>query len=247
MYLTRRVEFFSAHSYRLRDLSDEENRRLFGPCANPFGHGHNYTCEVTLRGDIDPRTGMVINIKELDRRLKEEVVSAFDHKFIDKEHPAFERRIPTLENLSLYIWNALVPGVGGAGLSRVVLWENSNLYAECVAVKEKPVVFLTRIYDFAASHRLHSHRLSDEENRAVFGKCNNPNGHGHNYGLEITWAGEVDARTGMIGNLPDLDRIVEEEVLERYDHKNLNLDCPEFSHINPTSENLTRAIWERLA
>jgi len=247
MCLTRRVAFSAAHSYRLENLSDEENRKLFGLCANPYGHGHNYTCEVTLQGPIDPRTGMVINIKELDRRLKEAIVEPFDHRFINKEHPAFLKKIPTLENLVLYLWHALSPGVGAARLSRIVLWESSKLYTECFSIKEQPMVFLTRVYDFSASHRLHSSALSEEENCAVFGKCNNPNGHGHNYTLEITWTGEVDPRTGMSGNLTELDTIVREQVLERYDHRNLNLDVPEFRHLNPTSENLTKVIWERLS
>jgi 6-pyruvoyltetrahydropterin/6-carboxytetrahydropterin synthase len=108
-------------------------------------------------------------------------------------------------------------------------------------------VSITRAYDFSASHRLHSSRLSAEENNAIFGKCNNPNGHGHNYGVEVTITGEPDGRTGMLYALDELDGIVEEEILVPFDHKHLNLDVPEFADKNPTSELLTVVIWDKLA
>ena len=107
-------------------------------------------------------------------------------------------------------------------------------------------MLLTRSYEFSAAHRLHSARLSDEKNHEIFGKCNNPYGHGHNYTLEVTVQGEIDERTGMMVDLGYLDGIVEEHVVRRYDHKNLNLDIPEFRELNPTSENLVKVIWERL-
>lgn len=108
-------------------------------------------------------------------------------------------------------------------------------------------VSLTRAYDFSASHRLHSKKLTDDENREIFGKCNNPNGHGHNYEVEVTISGEPDERTGMLYSLEALDQVVEEEVLLPFDHKHLNLDVPDFADRNPTSEVLTVVIWERLA
>jgi 6-pyruvoyltetrahydropterin/6-carboxytetrahydropterin synthase len=102
---------------------------------------------------------------------------------------------------------------------------------------------LTRRYMFSASHRLHSDEMSAEQNQAVYGKCNNPHGHGHNYMVEITVSGQVDERTGMVCNLVDLDGFVHNEVLERYDHQNLNL-LQEFSANVPTTENLCIAIYE---
>lgn len=104
---------------------------------------------------------------------------------------------------------------------------------------------LTRRYIFAASHRLHSDELSEVENRDVFGKCNNPNGHGHNYAVEITVSGQVNAATGMICNLVDLDNCFRQEVMERFDHQNLNLR-PEFEALVPTTENLAVAIYQIL-
>lgn len=102
---------------------------------------------------------------------------------------------------------------------------------------------LTRRYMFSASHRLHSDELSAEENRATYGKCNNPYGHGHNYMVEVTASGPVDEQTGMVCNLVDLDGFVRREILDRYDHQNLNL-LPEFEKEVPTTENLCIAIYE---
>ncbi len=102
---------------------------------------------------------------------------------------------------------------------------------------------LTRRYMFSASHRLHSDEMSNEENRATYGKCNNPYGHGHNYALEVTVSGPVDEATGMVCNLVDLDGFVHAQILERFDHQNLNT-LPEFSGRVPTTENLCIAIFD---
>ncbi len=105
---------------------------------------------------------------------------------------------------------------------------------------------LGRRYRFAASHRLHTEALSEEENARVFGKCANPYGHGHNYMLEISVSGEVDPATGMIANLGDLDSFVEREVIEAFDHHSLNEDVAAFRNVVPTTENLCIEIFKRL-
>jgi 6-pyruvoyltetrahydropterin/6-carboxytetrahydropterin synthase len=97
----------------------------------------------------------------------------------------------------------------------------------------------------SASHRLHSDAMSAEENRAVYGKCNNPHGHGHNYVVEVLVGGAVDAETGMVVNLAALDEVVRKKVLDRFDHANLNLD-PYFKNRVPTTENLCRAVFDLL-
>ena len=104
---------------------------------------------------------------------------------------------------------------------------------------------LTRRYLFSASHRLHCDELSDAENQATYGKCNNPHGHGHNYALEVTVSGQVEPQTGMICNLGDLDEAVQREVLGRFDHENLNLRS-EFRSLVPTTENLSAVIFKIL-
>jgi 6-pyruvoyltetrahydropterin/6-carboxytetrahydropterin synthase len=105
---------------------------------------------------------------------------------------------------------------------------------------------LGRRYKFAASHRLHSAKLSAEENSRVYGKCNNPHGHGHNYVVEINVSGTVNPATGMIVNLTDLDGFVEREVIEAFDHRSLNEEVPVFGEQVPTTENVCMEIFKRL-
>jgi 6-pyruvoyltetrahydropterin/6-carboxytetrahydropterin synthase len=104
---------------------------------------------------------------------------------------------------------------------------------------------LTRRYVFSASHRLHAEELSDEQNRVIYGKCNNPHGHGHNYALEVTVSGQVSPETGMICNLVDLDEAVRHTVLDRFDHQNLNV-LADFATLVPTTENLTEIVFNIL-
>ncbi|MGB7848199.1 MAG: 6-carboxytetrahydropterin synthase [Candidatus Acidiferrum sp.] len=113
-------------------------------------------------------------------------------------------------------------------------------------MNEGPKTVLGRRYRFAASHRLHSEKLSEEENYRVYGKCNNPYGHGHNYVVEINVSGTVDPATGMIVNLTDLDSFVEREVIEAFDHKSLNEDVEAFREQVPTTENVCKEIYQRL-
>jgi len=108
-------------------------------------------------------------------------------------------------------------------------------------------VFVTRRMTFSAGHRLHNDALSAEENKRIFGKCNNPNGHGHNFIVSVTVAGEIDARTGMVYNLRDLKAIMSEVIEQGLDHKNLNLDVPALAGVIPTAENLAAAIWGMLS
>jgi 6-pyruvoyltetrahydropterin/6-carboxytetrahydropterin synthase len=113
-------------------------------------------------------------------------------------------------------------------------------------MSDKIQVELGRRYRFSASHRLHSAQLSEEENWRVYGKCNNPHGHGHNYVLELSVAGDVDPSTGMIANLTELDVFVERQVLSVFDHKSIEQEVPAFRNIVPTTENLCIEIFQRL-
>lgn len=243
--LTRRVTFSSGHRWWFKDRSEEENRALFGPWASPFNHGHNYVLEVTTAGILDPTHGMVVNIKVIDDVLKEHVVKAFDFKSLNDEVEAFAQRQPSLENLLAHLAETLPPLLPSeVELEGMKLEETPLLYAEWRP--KEPHVTLTRIYEFAASHRLHVPNLSHEENLRLFGKCNNPMGHGHNYVLEVTVSGPVDPVTGMSVDLNALDQVVHEQVVDRYDHKNLNADLPEFEGRNTTSEVVAEQIFETL-
>ncbi len=109
-----------------------------------------------------------------------------------------------------------------------------------------PTVTVTRRVHFSAAHRLHNPGMSADENRETFGLCNNPNYHGHNYELDVSVQGEVDPETGYVVDLGLIKRIVGERVLSRLDHKNLNVDVPEFQDLNPTTENIVIVIWRML-
>ncbi|XP_020797679.1 6-pyruvoyl tetrahydrobiopterin synthase [Boleophthalmus pectinirostris] len=106
--------------------------------------------------------------------------------------------------------------------------------------------YISRVQSFSACHRLHSPALSDEENKKVYGKCNNPNGHGHNYKVEVTVRGKIDAKTGMVMNLTDLKRCIEDVIMTPLDHKNLDKDVPYFATVVSTTENLAVYIWDHM-
>ena len=109
------------------------------------------------------------------------------------------------------------------------------------------MIYLTKVFEFSAAHRYHNPEFSDEKNVELFGACNNPSGHGHNYGLEVTVAGEPDPSTGFFMNASELKRLVQERILDLVDHKFLNYDIPYFSTVIPSSEEIVRWMWGRLA
>jgi len=132
MLITRKVEFSASHVCRNAGLSDEENARIFGLAANPHGHGHNYVVEVSLMGDPDPVTGMVLDLKELKEILTREIVDPYDHRFLNYEVSPFDREIPTTENIARDIWRRLHPRLTGERhkLHAVRVWETPDLYVD---------------------------------------------------------------------------------------------------------------------
>jgi 6-pyruvoyltetrahydropterin/6-carboxytetrahydropterin synthase len=130
IYVTRRAEFSASHYYHNPNFTVEENQRVFGKCNNPLGHGHNYTVEVTVGGEIDPATGMVLNLRELKQLLEQEVLQLMDHKFLNKEVPAFASKNPTTENIAVEIWNRLAPKLAHGKLHRIRLYETADLFAD---------------------------------------------------------------------------------------------------------------------
>ncbi len=130
VHITRKVEFCASHRYYIDDISKEENFRLFGKCSYEHGHGHNYSLEVTVKGKVDPKTGMVINLTELDQILKTKVADVLDHKYINLDVPYFREKVPTTENLVIFIWDAIADSFHDSSLHRVRLTENPYLYAE---------------------------------------------------------------------------------------------------------------------
>jgi 6-pyruvoyltetrahydropterin/6-carboxytetrahydropterin synthase len=130
VYLTRKAEFSASHYYHSDDLSPEENRRLFGKCNNPNGHGHNYTLEVTVKGEVDGRSGFVIDLKELKEIMNREVLDLLDHRFLNKEIAEFAKQVPTTENLAVFIWQRLAPKFRAARLHRVRVYETVDLFVD---------------------------------------------------------------------------------------------------------------------
>ncbi len=128
--LTRKAEFSSAHFYWNPAWSEEENVRVFGKCANRQGHGHNYTLEVTVAGEIEPVSGFVIDLKLLKEIMEREVVSVYDHRHLNFEVPEFAEMIPTTENIALAIWRRLEGKIENGRLHRVRVYEMPDLFVD---------------------------------------------------------------------------------------------------------------------
>ncbi len=195
---------------------------------------------ILVSGSPDPVTGYLVNIQELDAMLRQHAI------------PIAARRLSvegvrlTGESLLRAILDAVVPVVPPAcHLEALRLWTTPYLHYT-VHPGDDSMVELTQMFEFSASHRLHVASLSDEENAAFFGKCNNPNGHGHNYRVEVTIAGEIDPRTGRVAAIPPFEAMVKREVIDRLDHTHLNSDTPEFKELNPSVENIAKVIWRML-
>lgn len=136
IYLTRKAEFSASHYYHNPDWSPEENLRVFGKCANLNGHGHNYTLEVTVAGEVDEVTGFVIDLKLLKDILEREVLDGLDHRHINKEVPEFADCVPTTENLAIAIWSRLESHLHPARLYRVRLYEQPDLFVDYYGEEE---------------------------------------------------------------------------------------------------------------
>ena len=130
VYLTRKAEFSAAHYYHNPEFTAEENRRIFGKCNNPHGHGHNYTLEVTVKGEVDRRSGFVVDLKQLKDLMNREVIEVLDHRFLNQEVAEFKGLIPTTENLAMSIWNRLAAKLTLARLHRVRVYETSDLFVD---------------------------------------------------------------------------------------------------------------------
>ncbi len=210
-----------------------------------------------MSGRVDSRTGIIVNIKEIDQIVRLQVLQRLDHKLLNGPNGVLADRPCTGELLLAVIRDSLECSLpAGVKLEKlrleitpleVIEWISGTGEESTFRMKPVGAALATHIYEFSASHRLQSDSLSEEENRDLFGKCNYPNGHGHNYVLEVTVEGPVDPTTGRVIDPNALDEIVNREVVDRYDHRHLNLDITEFAGCIPSSEVITIKIWERLA
>lgn len=133
IFLTRRATFSASHYYWNQAWTEQKNREVFGRCANRNGHGHNYTLEVTVAGELDPVTGFVVDLKWLKDVIERHVLAAWDHRHLNLEAPDFATAVPTTENIAVAAWNRLESAVNasdGAHLSRVRVYETPEIFAE---------------------------------------------------------------------------------------------------------------------
>ncbi|MCZ6651685.1 MAG: 6-carboxytetrahydropterin synthase, partial [Planctomycetota bacterium] len=199
-----------------------------------------FTLQVILRGDANPHTGYLCNVQAIDHTVRECVVPLVVKSLQAAKSP------PPGEALIEVCWDALpniVPQQTELEELRLAVTPHLVFSKHSGA---QNMVSVTESFEFAASHRLYCPSMSEEENRALFGKCANPNGHGHNYVVEVTVRGTPDPTTGRIVDIQEMESIVKEQVVDRFDHKHLNLDCPEFADLNPSVENITTVIWKLL-
>ena len=196
---------------------------------------------AVVSGAVDPHTGYLCGISVIDGLLRERAIPLLRRRYEESAG----RPLPVPPLLPA-VWRACVPHLPpGVGLDELHLRITPYL-SFALRAGDLSMIRMTESFEFAASHRLHRPRMSDEENRRVFGKCNNPTGHGHNYTFEVTVEGTPDERTGVLIELPVFEAAVKSRVIDALDHKHLNTDCEAFASLNPTVENIARVIWDRL-
>jgi len=212
-------------------VADKQVTNSFGGYPTIEGVWPFLTLRVTLTDALDPLSQYVRNIRDIDHEVRSRWIGRFD----PTEHPA---------KLLLAAFHTLQDCWMPAELDRLELLLSP--YTSFICLKtEKPMVRLSQKFEFSASHRLHNPSLSEADNRATFGKCNNPRGHGHNYELQVTLLGEPNA-TGVLINLPELEQIVQDTVIEKLDHKHLNDEVDEFRKLIPSVENIAKSVFQML-
>lgn len=219
--LTKRIEFAAAHRYIKPEWDEAKNRAVFGSCYNPPAHGHNYMLDVTVSGEVDPHTGMVINLFDLKRVLLA-VIEEFDHKNLNLDMPYFEDRIPTSENIARVLWTKLETQKDIGALHTIRLYEDEDLYADVTAAGGLDIASITRRYSFTALH---------DENQ------------GHTWDCFVTVLGRIDPITGMVTDIGALDRSVQEKVGKVFDGQDLRQVLRTQA---VSGEALAKGIWDRL-
>lgn len=219
--LTKRIEFAAAHRYVRTEWDEAKNRAAFGRCYNPPAHGHNYLLEVTVSGEIDPRTGMVVNLFDLKRVLLD-VIDEFDHKNLNLDMPYFKERIPTSENFAQVLWTKLAAQRDIGTLHTLRLCEDEDLYAEVTATDGLDVAAVTRRYTFNAVQEDHQ---------------------GRDWDCYVTIHGTIDPATGMVTDIGALDRLVQDTVIKTFDRQDL---CQVLGSETVRGEALAKTIWNRL-
>ncbi len=224
------LEFSAARQTMSPHLSSEENERLFGVAASPFGHGHHYHARFTFREPTQP--GLT--------SLLESIRTEFDHRNLNAEVPGLTNRPITTESLAQYLYERVA---AEQPIARVRLHEREDFFAEYWSGEK---FFLGLQQAFSAAHRLHASELSATENISLYGKCNNPRGHGHRYLTEATIGGDYDARSGTLYDFLALSRGTA-AALAPWQDKHLDVETEEFRAQPSTGENIVRALWPKFA
>lgn len=200
------------------------------------GLGAHYELDISCRGEPDPVSGYCLNITRIDAAARERAI------------PIVERNAAAAGSDPTRTLAAITPALAQClpGLARV-RWRLSPTYSLEMEPRDMTSALIRQSFEFAAAHRLHVPTLSDEENRRLFGRCNNPAGHGHNYRVEPCVRVTLGADTPTAFTLQDLERITAETLIEHLDHTHLNVDVPEFRDLNPSVEHIARVCYERLA
>jgi len=204
------------------------------------GLGRYYELEVACKGEADPATGYFMNIVHIDAAVREHALPLLERIL----HEADSAADLPMGQLMRSLLDVLQPALDGT-IDRLRL-TLSPRYAITLRSQQMNTVQISQHYEFSAAHRLHVDSLSDEKNRAVFGKCNNPAGHGHNYCVEVTVAVPIND-LGHLIPVEQLDAIVNQHAIEKLDHKHLNRDVPQFAKLNPSVEHIVQVVWDMLA
>ena len=203
------------------------------------GLGRYYELHVRCAGETDPVTGYFMNIREIDRATRRHVLPCLEN-LLDTTRPSSTIPMGTLMRRILELLQPPLQHTVTEATLQLTPFHNLSIRKH-----NMDTVTIRQHYEFAAAHRLHVPTFTDQRNREVFGKCNNPSGHGHNYELEVAVSATID-RQGRVLRVEDLDAAVLEHVIEKLDHKHLNHDVPQFADLNPSVENIARVIFEML-
>jgi len=211
--------------------------------SKPTGEGLSVFLElgVELAGEADPATGLIVNVSDIDKKVREYAVPIFAEKIRTGYRAASHLGYYELAELLKSTWEKLADKFGAVRLSKLCLKLNPF---RTLAVDEADcaMVYLSEKFEFAAAHKLWNERFSEQQNIEVFGRCANPAGHGHNYVVEVT----VKWPAGQNLRASDFEKVVHQELIKAIDHKNLNEDVPEFRKTNPTVENIAVFAWNKL-
>ncbi len=232
--LTREVRF--AINHREEDESQAVTNAYAG-YPSLSGLGHYFTLAVTVSGDLSRDSSYLLNIKDIDQTVRRIVIPRIAETV--RHHPK-----DFGASLLLDLFTLLESAWKSVTLEKLVLSLSPFLNLS-IHSSERPMTRLSQKFEFAASHRLHNPALSDEKNRQTYGKCNNPHGHGHNYELQVTLAGTANT-TGLLVDIPAFEEAVARTVIDRFDHKNLNIEVPEFAAQIPSVENIAKVIYTLL-